>query len=52
VFSQKEIFKPRPKIKVVGGCFWAHMYAYNVFFEKIWFTHERLEKKIKVHFFN
>ncbi len=24
----------RPKLKVVGGCFWAHMYAYNVFVEK------------------
>jgi hypothetical protein len=52
VFSQKEIFKSRPKIKVVGGCFWAHMYAYIVFFEKIWFIYERLEIKIKVHLFS
>jgi hypothetical protein len=24
----------RPKLKVCGGCFWVHMYTYNVFYEK------------------
>jgi hypothetical protein len=23
--------EPMPKLKVGGGCFWAHMYASNVF---------------------
>ncbi len=27
-------FEARPKIKIGDGCFWAYMYAYNVFFEK------------------
>jgi hypothetical protein len=26
----------RPKLKAGGGGFFAHMYAYNVFVEKIW----------------
>ncbi len=29
-----DFFKARPKLKVVGGCFWAHMLFYYVFFEK------------------
>jgi hypothetical protein len=31
----KKKFEARPKLKVGGGCFWAHMYAYNVFFGKL-----------------
>jgi len=27
-------FIGRPKFEVYGGCFWVHMYTYNVFFEK------------------
>jgi hypothetical protein len=30
----KKKFETGPKLKVDGGCFWAHMYAYNEFFEK------------------
>ena len=30
----KKKFEARPKLKVGGECFWAHMYAYNAFFEK------------------
>ncbi len=33
--NQKK-FAVRPELKVGGGCFWAHMYAYNAFFEKKW----------------
>jgi hypothetical protein len=31
----KKKFEARPKLKVGGGRFCAHMYAYNAFFEKI-----------------
>jgi hypothetical protein len=34
VKGYRQKFEARPKLKVGGGCFWAHMYAYNVFFEK------------------
>jgi hypothetical protein len=30
-----EKIEARPKLKVVGGCFWAHMYAYSEFLKKI-----------------
>jgi hypothetical protein len=28
--NQKK-FEAKPKLKVDGGCFWARMFAYNVF---------------------
>ncbi len=31
--NQKK-FEARPELKVGGGCFWAHLYVYNAFFEK------------------
>ncbi len=31
----KKKFEAKPKVKVGCCCFWAHMYAYNVFFEKM-----------------
>jgi hypothetical protein len=34
VCAVKKKFEVRQKFKFVGGCFWAHMYAYNEFFEK------------------
>ncbi len=34
VCSKQKKFEARPKLKVGGGCFWAHMYAYNAFFER------------------
>jgi hypothetical protein len=34
VGGKQKQFEARPKLKVVGGCFWGHMYDYNVFFEK------------------
>ncbi len=33
--KQKE-FEARPKLKVGGGCLWAHKHAYNVYFGKFW----------------
>jgi hypothetical protein len=38
------------KFKVGGGCFWAHMYADNVFFWKMfkfWFFYEGLKPEIE-----
>ena len=32
----KKKFEARPKLKVGGGCIWAHKHAYNVFFGKCW----------------
>jgi hypothetical protein len=34
VGGKQKKFKARPKLKVGGGCFLAHMYVYNMFFEK------------------
>jgi hypothetical protein len=30
----KKKIEARPKLKVGGGCLWAHKHAYNVFFGK------------------
>jgi len=42
------------KIKVGGGCFCAHMYAYNVFLKKIkfWFVYEGLKIAVRVNFYS
>ena len=32
----KKKFEARPKLKVGGGCLWAHKHAYNVLFGKFW----------------
>jgi hypothetical protein len=32
----KKKFEARPKLKVGGGCIWAHKHAYNVLFGKFW----------------
>ncbi len=42
---QLKKIEARPKFKVGGLFFWAHMYAYNVFFEilKFWLVYERLK---------
>jgi hypothetical protein len=34
--KQKKKIEARPKLKVGGGCLWAHKHAYNVFFGKFW----------------
>ena len=34
--KQKKKFEASPKLKVGGGCLWAHKHAYNVFFGKFW----------------
>jgi hypothetical protein len=57
--TEKAAFKNKkfavgPKLKVSGGGFLAHIYAYNMFSEKFkfWFFYECLKILRKVHFFS